>query len=110
MTLFVVVNLGNGFDFLSHFVSGTETKSKGLAFYLIVHLVFCVIILYNGMIGIFGSTFKVQKKEEEEDEAEQGTEVDVVTNPKTRNKMARVELLRQILDEVQILKHEVATF
>ena len=46
---------GDGFDFLEALVS---QGYQGYAILLMLHLIFCAIILLNGLIGIFGNAFQ----------------------------------------------------
>ena len=55
---------GTGFDFLAAVVKNGQS---GLAFLLLLYLIFNAIIILNGLIGIFGTAFKFEPEKIEEE-------------------------------------------
>ena len=83
---------GDGFDFLEALVSQGYT---GYAILLMLYLIFCAIILLNGLIGIFGNAFQT-------DDDDNNTNSNSNNNSIQYNEMAnKIDILTNMIIELK---------
>jgi hypothetical protein len=79
---------GTGFDFLKSVI---DNGNGGLGFLLILYMCFNAMILLNGLIGVFGSSFQTEEaKKKKDDDVPESTKI-----------------LRSLLNEVQSMRADV---
>jgi len=95
---------GSGFDYVKSIM---DYGSSSWAFLLILYMCFSALVLLNGLIGIFGSTFDEATKEDEAEEAAAKEHREKDTIQEIRKVVNRVEgLLVKLQEEINILKHQ----